>query len=92
VKIKNLNLENDVQKMLKSMKTCRTYLHRLNFPKKMHRLKRAQSQVRSGLRNYRAGPDNHILLFVRVYCNVLIPVLNIATSPLNYGMLYENAW
>jgi hypothetical protein len=31
---KNLNLENDVQKMLKSMKTCRTYLHRLNFPKK----------------------------------------------------------
>jgi hypothetical protein len=36
----NLNLENDVQKMLESMKTCCTYLHRLNFTKKkMHRLK-----------------------------------------------------
>jgi hypothetical protein len=31
---KILNLENDVQKMLESMKACGTYLHRLNFTKK----------------------------------------------------------
>jgi hypothetical protein len=30
----NLNLENNVQKMLESKKTCRAYLHRLNFTKK----------------------------------------------------------